>query len=307
MPRQESITFKQLRALRAVAQLGSITSAAGELNLTPPAVHTQLRGLETAIGCKLLQSSGASGAILTAEGQVVLETEHQIVAALSSCMLKVQALRDGQTGVVVLGVVSTGKYFAPRLVALLKAEFPNIDVILRVGNRQDIVSELNDRSIELAIMGRPPRSPAVISELLGTHPHVIIAAPEHPLAKEQKVAVNDLLEQTFITREQGSGTRILMSRYLDRIGEGQTYRQIEMGSNETIKQAVIANLGIAMISQHTATEEIKSGRLVALNSAGLPIERQWYLLHRQDLAVTNTIATVRDFILDLKANYLPTL
>jgi len=307
MPRQESITLKQLRALRAVSELGTITSAAGELGLTPPAVHTQLRGLETAIGCKLLKSSGSAGAILTAEGQVVLEAGHQIAATLGSCMLKVQALRDGQTGVVVLGVVSTGKYFAPRLVALLKATFPKIDVILRVGNRQDIVSELNDRSIELAIMGRPPRSPAVVSEVLGVHPHVIIAAPEHPLAHTPNIAVKDLLAQTFITREQGSGTRILMTRYLDRIGEGLTYRQIEMGSNETIKQAVIANLGVAMISQHTASEEIKSGRLVTLNSNGLPIERQWYLLHRQDLAVTNTIATVRDFILELKANYLPVI
>lgn len=307
MPRQDAITLKQLRALRAVSELGTITSAAGELGLTPPAVHTQLRGLETSTGCKLLKSSGSAGAVLTAEGKVVLEAEHQITATLDSCMLKVQALRDGQTGVVVLGVVSTGKYFAPRLVALLKATFPKIDVILRVGNRQDIVSELNDRSIELAIMGRPPRSPAVVSEMLGVHPHVIIASPEHPLANVAHVAVDDLLAQTFITREQGSGTRILMTRYLDRIGEGMTYRQIEMGSNETIKQAVIANLGIAMISQHTATEEIKSGRLVTLNSAGLPIDRQWYLLHRQDLTVTNTIATVRDFILELEANYLPVL
>ncbi len=305
--KQESITLKQLRALRAVAEHGSITAAAGELNLTPPAVHTQLRGLEAATVCKLVQSSGATGAILTAEGLAVLEAERQISATLSICMQKVQALQDGQTGMVVLGVVSTGKYFAPRLVALLREAFPNIDVILRVGNRQDIVAGLQERSIELAIMGRPPRSPAVVAEMLGAHPHVIIAAPEHPLAQQARVGVDELLAQTFITREQGSGTRILMSRYLDRIGQGMTYRQIELGSNETIKQAVIANLGIAMISQHTANEEIKSGRLATLNCAGLPIERQWYLLHRQDLTMTSTLTTVRDFILDLKANYLPKL
>ncbi len=307
MPKPESITLKQLRALRAVFEYGSITAAAAELGLTPPAVHTQLRGLETATQCKLLQSSGASGAVLTPEGQAALTAEHQISTTLTTCMARISALRAGQIGIVVLGVVSTGKYFAPRLVALLKAAFPKIDVILRVGNRQDIISELNDRSVELAIMGRPPRSPAVVSDLLGAHPHVIIASPEHPLAKVPDVAVKDLLAETFITREQGSGTRILMTRYLDRIGEGMTYRQIEMGSNETIKQAVIANLGIAMISLHTATEEIKSGRLVQLNSTGLPIERQWYLLHRQDLTVTSTIATVLNFILDLNANYLPTL
>jgi len=307
MPTQEYITLKQLRALRAVAEYGSITAAAGELGLTPPAVHTQLKGLEAATQCKLLQSSGSAGAILTPEGHAVLDAERQIKASLDICMQKVKALKDGQTGVVVLGVVSTGKYFAPRLVALLRAAFPNIDVILRVGNRQDIVSGLQERSIELAIMGRPPRTPPVIAEMLGAHPHVIIAAPEHPLARQDKVAVEDLLAQTFITREQGSGTRILMTRYLDRLGQGMTYRQIELGSNETIKQAVIANLGVAMISQHTASEEIKSGRLATLKSAGLPIERHWYLLHRQDLTMTSTLTTVRDFILDLKANYLPKL
>lgn len=307
MPKLEAITLKQLRALRAIADHGSITAAANELGLTPPAVHTQVKGLEQALNCTVLESSRQHGPTFTPEGQTILDAERQILAILNSSVERVRALKHGQTGVVVLGVVSTAKYFVPGLVAQIGEAYPDIDVILKVGNRQDIIRELSERTIDMAIMGRPPRSPANIAEVIGTHPHVFIAASDHPLVGKEDISPADFLAQTFLSREQGSGTRILMTRYLDRLGEGTPYRAIEMGSNETIKQAVIANLGIALISQHTTTEEIKSGRLVTLEVEGLPIVRQWFLLHREDVEISNTLKTVRDFILDLKASFLPTL
>ncbi|SNZ20310.1 LysR family regulator CbbR [Cohaesibacter gelatinilyticus] len=307
MPKLEAITLKQLRALRAIADHGSITAAANELGLTPPAVHTQVKGLEQALNCTVLESSRQHGPTFTPEGQTILDAERQILAILNSSVERVRALKHGQTGVVVLGVVSTAKYFVPGLVAQIGEAYPDIDVILKVGNRQDIIRELSERTIDMAIMGRPPRSPANIAEVIGTHPHVFIAASDHPLAGKEDISPADFLAQTFLSREQGSGTLILMTRYLDRLGEGTPYRAIEMGSNETIKQAVIANLGIALISQHTTTEEIKSGRLVTLEVEGLPIVRQWFLLHREDVEISNTLKTVRDFILDLKASFLPTL
>jgi DNA-binding transcriptional LysR family regulator len=157
-------------------------------------------------------------------------------------------------------------------------------------------------------MGRPPRSPAVNLEEIGSHPHVMIANPDHKLAQRGgKITPEELLAETFIAREDGSGTRILMIRYLDRIGDGRVYRIIEMGTNETIKQAVIAGLGIAMISQHTVTEELNSGRLVTIEPDGLPIERKWFLLHRQDLAITPAITTVLDYISGLGGAFLPVL
>jgi len=307
MPKLEALTLKQLRALGAVSRLGSITAAAELLGLTPPAVHTQLRGLETAMGCKVLASSGAGGAVLTPEGDAVLRASAQIEKALAACVERVRALRGGVAGVVVLGVVSTGKYFAPRLVARLHAAFPDVEVILKVGNRGQIIEDLQHGSIELAIMGRPPRNPPVIADVLGPHPHVLIAPPEHRLAGSERVDAAELLAETFIAREEGSGTRILMTRYLDRLGDGTPYRQMEMGSNETIKQAVMAGLGIAMISQHTVSDEIRTGRLVTLPADGLPIERRWYLLHREDLTLSPTLENVRDFILELEGDYFPSL
>lgn len=305
MPKLEALTLKQLRALGAVSRIGSITAAAELLGLTPPAVHTQLRGLETAMGCKVLVSSGAGGAVLTPEGHAVLRAGAHIEKALAACVECVRALRNGVAGVVVLGVVSTGKYFAPRLVARLHAAFPDVEVILKVGNRGQIIEDLQHGSIELAIMGRPPRNPPVVADVLGPHPHVLIAPPEHRLAGSERVEAAELLAETFIAREEGSGTRILMTRYLDRLGDDTPYRQMEMGSNETIKQAVMAGLGIAMISQHTVSDEIRTGRLVTLPADGLPIKRRWYLLHREDLTLSPTLENVRDFILGLEGDYLP--
>lgn len=307
MPRIDAVTLKQLRALVAVAETGSITAAAQVLGLTAPAVHTQLKSLETALNCRVLDraGSGHGGARLTTEGAAVVDAARRIEVTLGACADKVRALRSGKTGVVVLGVVSTAKYFAPMILKRLQDSLPEIEVILKVGNRDFVIEALSDRSIELAVMGRPPRAPAVTATPLGDHPHVLIAAPDHPLAGAEAVAPADLLAQTFIGREEGSGTRILASRYLDRVGEGMPYRLIEMGSNETIKQAVIAGLGIALISRHTVTEELRSGRLVTLAAAGMPIVRQWFVVHRADLTLTPVLRTVFDFVLGHRDTFLP--
>ena len=304
MPKKESITLKQLRALAAVAEHGTITAAAETLGLTPPAVHTQLRGLDAAIGSRVLTSSGTSGAVLTAEGEALLSSALQIDSVLDSCLDKVRALRDGQSGVAVLGVVSTGKYFAPGLVVRLRDAYPDIDVILKVGNRDKIIGDLKQGAIELAIMGRPPRSPANISYEIGPHPHVIIAAPDHRLARVDNISPADLLSETFISRELGSGTRILMMRYLDRMGEGMTYRQVEMGSNETIKQAVIAGLGIALISAHTVAAEIEDGRLATLNVSGLPKVLRWFVVKRKKARLLPPAKALWDFFVESGAELI---
>jgi molybdate transport repressor ModE-like protein len=305
MPKPEAVTFKQLRALGAVAACGSITQAAEALGLTPPAVHTQLRLLEEKFASKLLHRSASGGAQLTRQGQTVLSASQVIEATLASCAGHVRALNSGMEGLVVLGIVSTGKYFAPALVARLQAVYPKIEVQMKVGNRDSVVAWLQNGSIDMAIMGRPPRSPAVSSLPLGPHPHVLIAPPDHPLAGPGMVPPDALMNETFLAREEGSGTRILMVRYLDRVGQGTTYKIVEIGTNETIKQAVIAGLGIALISRHTVTEELRAGRLVELNIEGLPIVRQWFLLHRSDVELSAASQRVQRFIADQNGAFLP--
>jgi LysR family transcriptional regulator, low CO2-responsive transcriptional regulator len=307
MPRPDAITLKQLRALSAVAQHGSITRAAEAIRLTPPAVHTQLKQLAGNIEADMLCRGPTGKMELTNEGVLVLETIRRIEVELDACMRSVAELRDGRAGLVQLGVVSTGKYFAPGLVATLKQVFPEIKVELVVGNREQTVAALETRQVQLAIMGRPPRFPVNHSEPIGPHPHVLVAPPDHWLAGRATIDPEDLIDETFISREEGSGTRILMTRFLDRIGEGRIYDMTTMSSNETIKQAVMAGLGIALISQHTVVEELHSGRLVTLDLPGLPIERAWYLLTRADVPLSPAARRVSAHISAMKGSFLPQL
>lgn len=307
MKRLNALTLRQLRALKAVTATGSISRAAEGLSLTPPAVHSQLKLLEDAFGCALLDRTAPSGFAPTAEGRVLLEAYDRAWAGLTLAIHRIDALQRGQTGTVVLGVVSTAKYFAPGLVAKVKAAHPDIDIVLQVGNRDLILDRLSDGALDLVIMGRPPREPAVTAALLGEHPHVMIAPPGHALAARASLTADDLLSQTLILREPGSGTRILAMRYLDQLGEGRPFDAVEMESNETIKQSVMAGLGIALLSFHTVHDELAHGRLVALNAPGMPILRKWFLLHRTDQPPRGAVATVRDFIGAQGGAFLPRL
>ncbi|OIP87755.1 MAG: LysR family transcriptional regulator [Rhodobacterales bacterium CG2_30_65_12] len=307
MPRPDAITLKQLRALGAVAAHGSITKAAEAIRLTPPAVHTQLKQLAANVGAEILRR-GANGKMeITTEGTLVLESVRRIEVELDACMRAVAELRSGRAGLVQLGVVSTGKYFAPKLVATLKQVFPDIRVELVVGNRGQTVAALESRQIQFAIMGRPPRFPVNHSEPIGPHPHVLIAPPDHWLAGRTRIDPEALIDETFLAREEGSGTRILMERFLDRIGDGRVYDVTTMSSNETIKQAVMAGLGIALISQHTVVEELHNGRLITIDLPGLPIERAWYLIARADVPLSPAARRIRAYVSQMNGSFLPQL
>ena len=180
-----------------------------------------------------------------------------------------------------------------------------MEIELRVGNRGEIIAALAEGRLDPAIMGRPPREPVVEATTLGPHPHVIVCAPDHPLAAVTRVDPATLLGETFLAREEGSGTRILMNRFLDRIGEGRLVRTVEMGTNETIKQAVMAGLGLALLSEHTMTEELRHRRLVALPMEGMPIVRQWFLVHVTGHPLLPVAEAVTRGIVAMEGSFLP--
>lgn len=306
MPRSEAITLRQLRALVAVGRLGSMTAAGKHLGLTAPAIHSQIKGLEDAVGMPLLQRhADAAGSGVTQAGRVLLEGIERIEVALSQSLTRIAALQAGKEGRVVLGVVSTAKYFAPRLVQTLRQLHPEIEIALQVGNREEILRDLSLMRFDLIIMGRPPRHPPVDAQPIGPHPHGLIASPQHRLAGQSALSAADLADETFLSREEGSGTRILMTRYLDRLGEGRQFELVEMGSNETIKQAAMAGLGIGFLSLHTVADELRMGTLVKLAAPGLPIERHWFLvrhLQQTELPAAQVLATT---ILNLMGTFLP--
>lgn len=303
----DQITLKQLKALKTVGEQQTVTAAADVLNLTAPAVHSQLKNLEEIIGSPLLAREAKDRAVLTRHGRALVRAYNEITATLARTMSEIEALDTGRAGSVQLGVVSTAKYFAPRIVALLAEEMPELAVRLHVGNRGEIIEGLSRGAYDLCIMGRPPRAPLVDAEPIGSHPHVLIARPDHPMAGRSRLTPADLFEECFVMREQGSGTRILAERFLADIAEGRPVETIEMSSNETIKQSVLQGLGIALISAHTVAYELDAGRLVALDVAGLPINRTWYLARARAVARSRAADRIHDWLLANPTRYLPEL
>lgn len=299
-----SLSLKQLRAFAATIRRGSVTQAAQALFVTPPAVTTHLKSLEKIVG-QAIYEKNPDGPEPTEVGRELLEAADEIEKVIERARVKIEALASGATGSVILGVVSTGKYFAPGIVARFRQDHPDIRVRLAIGNRTEIIKGLERREYDLLIMGRPPAHVAVEREVLGDHPHVLVAAPDHPLVGDPEILPEDLLRETFLAREEGSGTRLLMGRFLERIGGGRSFNTVEMGTNETIKQAVMAGLGIAIISAHTCHSELAEGKLALLQAEGLPLVRQWFLIHRADRELTKAAEVLRRFIVDHKGEILP--
>ncbi|VAV86740.1 RuBisCO operon transcriptional regulator CbbR, partial [hydrothermal vent metagenome] len=238
-------------------------------------------------------------------GQEVLQLGHRIQAAIETSSQKLQALQTGKAGSIGVGVVSTGKYFAPQILAAFMREYPDIDLRVTIGNRAEITQALDSHAVDLAIMGRPPQNISAGHDYLGEHPFGIIAAGSHPLRHLQTVPAAKLLAETFLMREPGSGTRALAGRYLDQYGAGRGYASITMNANESIKQAVMAGMGIAMISLHTVIHELEQERLVCLKMPGLPLVRRWILVHPTEQPLSGAAEIFRSFLLSKRAAFLP--
>jgi len=303
--RMDAIGLRQLRGLVAVHQTGSVTRAAAQLGLTPPAVSMQVRQLEEAVGMPLAERT-PTGFVLTEAGKELVGTTQRIEAALRDCGQALEALHGKGAGRVVVGGVSTAKYFLPRAVADFARILPGVSVRLRIGNRDDIVAALRSYEIDLAVTGRPPQDFPIRRASIGAHPYLIVAPPEHPLAGGGPIPLAALDAEAFLMREEGSGTRTLAERLFAESGLIPS-ATIEMGSNESIKQAVMAGLGIAVISAHTVAVELASKRLVMLPVEGLPVVREWFVTRRREKRLLPAAQAFWDYLAANGAGFLPEL
>jgi DNA-binding transcriptional LysR family regulator len=290
-----NVSLRQLRVFESVARLSSFTRAARELHLTQPAVSMQVKELEAGCGLPLLERAGR-GIRLTEAGAELARCAAGVAEQLELARERLDALRGVRTGLLKLGAVSTAKYFAPSLLAAFQSRYPGVSIRFAVGNRDEVLRQLSAHTIDLAIMGRPPAGLDVVAEPFAAHPLAIVAAPAHRLAGRRRVPLRALAQESFLVREEGSGTRAAMEAlFADR---GLAYRSgMEMSSNETIKQAVMAGMGVSMLSLHTVGLELQAGRLVVLDVAGLPILRDWHVLHLRTKRLLPLAAAFRDFIL----------
>ncbi|MBL3560097.1 LysR family transcriptional regulator [Rhodovulum sulfidophilum] len=267
------ISLRQLSVFLSVARHQSYTRAAEELNLTQPAVFTQVKQLEESLGVPLLDRIGKRMQP-TEAGRVVVEGARETLDAVGRMEMRLADMRGLREGRLTLAIVSTAQYFLPRLLGQFCDANPGIEVALTVTNRQAVLARLAAGEDDLCILGTPPEGLDVVAAAIAANPLVIIARPDHPLASEIEIPPERVAEEAFILRERGSGTRLAVERFFRARGLTLPVR-MELGSNEAIKQAVIGGLGLAALSRDTLALEGAVGIVRVLDVAGFPLLRQW--------------------------------
>jgi LysR family transcriptional regulator, low CO2-responsive transcriptional regulator len=291
----QHVSLRQLRVFEAAASNRSFSRAAESLHLTQPGVSMHIKELEASAGLPLFERIGRK-LYVTEAGQELLARTREILRALKDAEDTLNGLRGLRRGRINLAVVSTAKYFVPQLLARFGRDFPELEIRLTVNNRSSVIEQLVANDVDLAIMGRSPQSLDTVAEPFAQNPHVIIAAPDHPLASQRDILVETVARENFIVREPGSGTRLAMQQYFDEFGLACNVG-MEMASNETIKQAVMAGMGISFISRHTLDLELQTQRLVILDVRGTPVIRLWHVAHLVKKRLSPTAVAFKEFVL----------
>lgn len=289
-------TLRQLEILDAVARCGSFSGASTELHLSQPAVSMQVKQLEDVLGLPLFEHMGKR-IHLTAAGEEALKTSRIIAAELSNLQHAVAEIQGLKGGTLTVSATSTASVLAARLMALFRALHPDVRLSLNVVNRETLLLHLDRNSIDLALMGKPPEGLDVKAQAFMDNPLVVIAATSHPLAGVARIPLERLVAEPLIGREQGSGTRGALEKFLEEHGLSLK-PAMEMNKNEAIKQAVEAGLGLGVVSLHTVKAELASGQLCVLNVQGFPLMRQWYLVQRRGKRLSPAAQAFAQFVLN---------
>ena len=291
-----TLTLRQLQIFVVAARQLSYARAAEELHLTPPAVSMQLKQLEDNVGLPLFERLGR-GVALTGAGEMLLHHALRILGEIKDAEASLQGLLGAEVGQLSVGLVSTAKYFMPRLLAHFSRQHPGVEVQFLVGNRESLLQKLQDNAIDLAVMGRTPGEIDAHAEPMASHPYVLIGPADHGLRDARGFDLHELRNETFLLREEGSGSR-RVAEEMFRNHLFTPHRTISMGSNETIKQAVMAGMGVSLISLHTLPLELKTGEVSLLDVIGTPIERTWYVVHMNSKRLLPAGRQFRNFLLD---------
>jgi DNA-binding transcriptional LysR family regulator len=290
-----NFTLRQLQVFEKVASHLNYSRAAEELYLSQPAVSMQIKQIEGHIGLPLLEQIGKKIYLTDAGRELYHYARH-----ISQQLVELESLFDEMKGLgrgrLTLSVVNTANYFTPQLLAKFCSLHPNINVILQVANRDAVLRQLGDNSTDLAIMGQPPEGLDISATPFLDNPLVVIAAPDHPLASHGRIQFRQLASETFLSREKGSGTRSAMERIFAQHGANPRI-SMEMETNEAIKQAVQAGMGLGILSLHSIELELETHRLVILNVEHFPLLRQWVVAHRSNKRLFGAALAFKEFLL----------
>lgn len=290
-----NITLRQLQIFTSVVRQLSFTRAAAELFLTQPAVSMQVKQLETRLGLPLFEQLGKR-IFLTEAGNEVANYARAITQQLDEMDAVLNRLKGVGGGKLKISVATTANYFIPSLLGTFMQRYPDIAVSLDVTNRESLLHQLNENVVDLVVMGQPPPEMDLDAGLFMDNPLVIVAPPDHPLAKQKKIPLQRLQNEIFLVREPGSGTRVAMERFFSE-RQIRVMTGMEVGSNEAIKQSVQAGLGLGLLSQVTLEQELSLKRLVVLDVAEFPILRHWYVVHRKGKRLPLSAQAFKEFLL----------
>ena len=300
-----NVTFRQLQIFVEAAESQSFARAAERLRVSPAAISFQIKQIESMSGFALFERTGRT-VVLSDAGSALLGYARTVLQALQDADQSLTALRGATGGRITIGLISTAKYIVPHILARFQAEYPGVAIHLRDGNRSQITEALERGEIELAVTGRPPEGTDLAAESFAPHPSVLVAPPTHRHAEATRLAPAALTGERFIMREEGSGTRQLMEQFLRDAGVPLRIAMTS-SSNETIKQAVMAGMGLALISRHTIGLELALGLLRVLPVEGLPLMRSWFVAHRRTMPLLPVHARLHAFFLQHGQNVIEDL
>ena len=290
-------TLKQLYSFESVIRLGGFTSASKELHITQPAVYMQVQQLQENIGTKLFDINGKKISP-TFVGKKIYKTALDTISSLESSKLEIDEILKPDSGHLQIAVATTANSFISALLAKFKKAFPKMTFYIDVTNRQSLLDNLKNNNADLVIMGEPPKNIPLTSQAFMQNPLIAIAHPENELLSKKDISIKDLSQETLLTREIGSGTRITIERFT-----GLNFNSdIQINSNEAIVEAVQAGLGIGFVSMHSVNLQLKNKIIRQLNVEPFPIIRQWHIVHNVKAELSPIARRFKQYIIDNTKN-----
>lgn len=287
-------TLHQLKVFAEVAKCGSITKAAESLHMTQPAVSIQMKQLQESVDIPLIEIIGKK-LYLTEAGERFYSMQQTIQEHTDAFEAYTSELKGGLTGDLSISAASTAKYFLPYLLGAFQKIYPKVRITLKVTNRDEVLQQLYNNEFQLAILTQLPEDSSIIATPFLDNPLVMACPPDHPLTKKTNIHLKDLRDEPFIFREPGSGTRMVMEKLLKNEGIEPNIA-MELGTNEAVKQAIMAGIGISLISKLSMYSELETGKIDELQVKQFPVKTRWHTLYRKNKVITRVIKNFLDFL-----------
>jgi len=296
------ITIHQMRLFHSLAKHLSFTTVANELHLSQSGVSIQIKRLSETVGIPLIEKIGKK-IYLTDAGKELFYATDDVLTRLELFNEDIQDMERTISGSLRISAITSSKYFMPHLLGRFLKMYPDVEPSLTVTNQSKVKTRLAENLDDIFIMGSYPEHMSLEANYFLDNPLVFVAPVDHPLAKKKNIPLSAIANERFISREEGSGTRAFRNRLFEESGlKANTY--MEIGSAEAIKQAVMAGLGISVLSLYNLKIELEAGLLTVLDVQHFPVQRKWYAVHRKEKRLSRTAQKFLEFLLDEGGNAL---